>query len=172
MYMRLGDYCEEYGVNYQTLYLTIYEYENKGELPIFAKRDGSNLYVDPSLVTYYTDKERTAWQYSTDRLYWLLTDWMGLSQLELSRQLASRSTQYKDYKSWSTFISTKLFGLPESKIYSPRVTMTQEFAMYGTMILLDYWFENYETLDNPNYQEYDWDNHISNTAWIRYQEAV
>lgn len=163
----LKKYCELFDDDFERLYITIYNYEKEGNIPIFAKRIGSSYYVEPTMLDYYTDKNMTAWKLATDTIYWLLTDWMCMNGTNIGRELATRSSVFKNYQSWASFISSDLFAIPEQRIYSPRPTMIQEFALHGTHMVIDHY--NKTICHQPkgiDYDDFDWDTHINKTIWI------
>lgn len=163
----LKEYCELFEEDYQKMYVNIYGYEKQGIMPIFAKRVGSTYYVDPDKIDYYTELEYTAWSFATSKLYWFLTEWMNLSHSEIGRRMSLLSPNYKKENSWQVFISNRLFSIPETKIYSPRSTMIQEFAIYGMNIVIDHF------VSKGYKKDFDWDKHIENTLWANnYKEAM
>lgn len=110
------------------------KYKSKhGSYPKWYTKHKGKYMIDTYEYEYKTNLERIAWIYATDKLYWILSDTIGKSNLELSRVLSSMGKRSVDV--WQVFLNNSLFNVPPEFVGDKKKSMRLEFVQLGTRLI-------------------------------------
>ena len=106
-------------------------------------KGASRTWVDLDIIEAQSRLVKVSWLLCTDYLYWWLTDWMKMTQIQLSEAMAQRSKKFNTVGTWESFFNQGLFNTPQEVILIERNSRLREFTIYGTALALAYYRDNY-----------------------------
>lgn len=98
-----------------------------------GKRDGSPSYIDIEIIERNNIIRKKAWNYATDKLYWILDSIEGYTMQDFARILASKTEDSES--SWAMYLSRDMFNLPHGNVYELKETKLFNFIRIMTVLL-------------------------------------
>jgi len=135
-------------VTTSNIYTTAFKYKKEqGVYPSWyisnGRKNSGRTWVDMDILEDQSRFVKTCWLLSTDYLYWWLTDWIGMNQFQLSKELAKRSKTFNTASTWESFFNQLLFNIPRDVVLLEHNSRLREFTIYGTAMALAHYRDHY-----------------------------
>lgn len=108
-----------------------------------GKLGASRTWIDMYILDEQSKLLKRCWLLSTDYLYWWLTDWMKMTQQQLSTEMSLRSKKFDTVGTWESFFNQGLFNMPQEVVLIERDSRLKDFTVYGTAMVLAHYRDYY-----------------------------
>lgn len=98
-----------------------------------GKRGASVSYVDIAVIEKNNRVRKQAWNYATDKLYWILDSLEGYTMQDFARILASKTNDSEN--SWAMYISRDMWNIPNGNVYEMKETKLFNFIRIMTKFI-------------------------------------